>query len=70
MLRSLPRLVYRARSRKRSVNAGFRAVRFMNVPRGSEVSPKGKLGRETGGGSMVCSATYPRVEASPCELAS
>jgi len=43
MLRSLPRLVYRARSRKRSVKAGFRAVRFMNVPRGSEVSPRGKL---------------------------
>jgi hypothetical protein len=49
MLSSLPRLVYRARSRKRRVNAGFRAVRLMNVPRGSEVSPRGQLARETGG---------------------
>jgi hypothetical protein len=53
------------------VKAGFRAVRFMNVPRGSEVSPRGKLAQEIEGRrSMVCSTTYPRAEASLCELAS
>lgn len=31
------------------MKAGFRAVRFINVPRGSEVSPRGTLARETGG---------------------
>jgi hypothetical protein len=39
MLRSEPRLVYRARAMKRSVKKGFRAVRLMNVPMGSEVRP-------------------------------
>jgi hypothetical protein len=36
---SEPFFVYRASAMKRSVKKGFRAVRLMKVPRGSEVRP-------------------------------